>query len=197
MAVQYKKGRIGVLETPWSAFSRKLKFWGWLLSLGCFEIRIDQCQFGIPYLKSTCLIATHEFVRAMGRRCRGGHKHVDLKGAATATASKYPVGLCKALASCLTQGARELFAILKSDGLWSSDDSLQHPQASPPPDQSRPRNLEYSRTSRKFVSHLWSVQLAEALVWKCCKKYTFKRQGHINLLEAHSRRSHLGGGCKG
>ena len=191
MAVQYKKGRIGVLETPWSAFSRKLKFWGWLLSLGCFEIRIDQSQFGTPYLKSTCLIATHEFVRAMGRRCRGGHKHVDLKGAATATASKYPVGLCKALASCLTQGARELFAILKSDGLWSSDDSLQHPQASPPPDQSRPRNLEYSRTSRKFVSHLWSVQLAEALVWKCCKKYTFKRQGHINLLEAHSRRSLL------
>ena len=191
MAVQYKKGRIGVLETPWSAFSRKLKFWGWLLSLGCCEIRIDQCQFGTPYLKSTCLIATHEFVRAMGRRCRGGHKHVDLKGAATATASKYPVGLCKALASCLTQGARELFAIPKSDGLWSSDDSLQHPQASPPPDQSRPRNLEYSRTSRKFVSHLWSVQLAEALVWKCCKKYTFKRQGDINLLEAHSRRSLL------
>ena len=41
-----------------------------------------------------------------------------------------------------------------------------------------------SKNARRFVSHLWSVQLSEGFPWKPCAKFSFRHSSHINLLEA-------------
>ena len=46
-----------VIETPWSAFSRKLPWWKQLAARRT-EVRVDQCRYGTPYLKPTALLCT-------------------------------------------------------------------------------------------------------------------------------------------
>ena len=42
------------------------------------------------------------------------------------------------------------------------------------------------RRAGRFVSHLWSTHLAEALPWRPLRRYTFKRPSHIDVLESHA-----------
>ena len=56
-----------------------------------------------------------------------------------------------------------------------------------------------SKNARRFVSHLWSVQLSEGLPWKPCAKFSFRHSSHINLLEAQVRKvlaKRVAAGCR-
>ena len=56
-----------------------------------------------------------------------------------------------------------------------------------------------SKNDRRFVSHLWSVQLSEGLPWKPCAKFSFRHSSHINLLEAQVRKvlaKRVAAGCR-
>ena len=42
--------------------------------------------------------------------------------------------------------------------------------------------------AQRFVSHLWSKHLAEALPWKVVRGYRFRKPNHINILECHAHK---------
>lgn len=175
-------GRVALLETPWSALTRFLPAWLWCLSLGGADIRLDQCRFGTPYLKSTRLLSTHRHLQAMGRLCTCDHTHVKLEGSYAQAAAAYPFPMCEHVARIVVEGceATQPCKLNPPDGVQH----LDVPAGDPPP-------LRDCRTSQKFVSHLWATQLSESLPWKVCKKYKFLKGGHINVLECHARRSLL------
>ena len=43
--------------------------------------------------------------------------------------------------------------------------------------------------AQRFVSHLWSKHLAEALPWKVVRAYRFRKPNHINILECHAHKT--------
>ena len=49
--------------------------------------------------------------------------------------------------------------------------------------------LRDHRGSQRFVSHLWSTHLAEALPWRTRRAYRLKRPNHINVLEGHAHKT--------
>ena len=175
-------GRIALLETPWFAFTRFLSAWLWCRHLGGVDIRLDLCRFGTPYLKGTRILGSHTWLRAMGRLCTGDHTHVKLEGFQAACSAAYPFPMCEHVADIVIEGCDALQWHKKSPAHDASHVDVQT-GISPP--------LRDCRSSRKFVSHLWATQLSETLPWKVCKKYKFRKEGHINVLECHARRSLL------
>ena len=45
-----------------------------------FVVSFDQCCFGSVHLKPTTLLTSQALLQALSARCKGGHKHVPLKG---------------------------------------------------------------------------------------------------------------------
>ena len=172
--IQAMQGGEAFVETPWGAYSRKLPWWVLLASLFC-EIRLDQCRFGTPFLKPTGLLCTSRQYAALGRRCMCKGRHQRLEGAMSTKAAAYPPQLCVEFARISVELA-----------------NTRMPSETPgdPCMAERPRKHEHGlgdhRISQRFVSHLWSTHLAEALPWKVIRAYRFKRPNHINVLESHA-----------
>ena len=203
---QWSVGNIGLLETPWNAFSRALPFWVWAVSLGGTEIHLTSVDLG-PLTVRT--LAFYPLMSSCGssRICSCTTPHEPLVGAYTNMAAVYPVPMCQLFAD----GVHELLRSHQrmhstcQEGAQVGFDTrcpleLSHdipPLAShlveiPGLDDSKGNgssNLGDSRLQPKF--HLWSTQLSESLPWKVCRKYHFRRPAHINVLESHVRRSLL------
>ena len=171
---QAQTGQEALLETPWGAYSRKLPWWRFLADC-CFEFRLDQCRFGTPYQKATGLLATSRKYASLGRRCMCSRPHVRLEGAETSKAAEYPALLCSEFARISVEHAK---------ACQSDEHGFR-----PPAPECVTADLRDSRSQRRFVSHLWSTQLAEALPWKVCRAYRFKRPNHINVLESHAHKT--------
>ena len=165
-----------IVETPWSAFSRKLPFWRCCRDLRV-EGRLDQCRYGTPYLKPTGLLATSSRWLSLCRRCNCTQDHEQLKGSRTSQAAEYPQLLCTAVAELSFQVAKDVQRTRESAAAHSN--SLN----------GLPGELRDRKGSQRFVSHLWSTQLAEALPWKTRRAYRFLKPNHINLLEAHAHKT--------
>ena len=74
-----------------------------------FVVSFDQCCFGSLHLKPTAVLTSQALLQALSARCKGGHKHVPLKGKVwnkkdrewvfrTKAAQVYPKPLCEAIA---------------------------------------------------------------------------------------------------
>ena len=69
---------------------------------------------------------------------------------------------------------------------WNSQ--REHASMSAVPLEPVAEGLADPRRAGRFVSRLWSTQLAEALPWKTIRAYRFKRTNHINVLESHAHK---------
>ena len=170
---QLSCGNEAIVETPWSAFSRKLPWWKACAAQGT-ELRVDQCRYGTPYLKPTGLLCSSAAFGPLGRRCRCKVPHERLEGALTSKAAAYPLPLCEEVARLALELAEN-----KSKGVSA--------RGTPPLESRTAAESEVRdcRAAQRFVSHLWSTQLAEALPWKTVRAYRFPRANHINVLESH------------
>ena len=74
-----------------------------------FVVSFDQCCFGSLHFKPTTVLTSQALLQALSARCKGGHKHVPLKGKVwnkkdrkwvfrTKAAQVYPKPLCEAIA---------------------------------------------------------------------------------------------------
>lgn len=72
-----------------------------------FFVHFDMCMFGEPHRKSTSILTNEPALVELGRKCCGGHKHIQLQGSVrvkidgvwktanrTSLAGEYPVKLC-------------------------------------------------------------------------------------------------------
>ena len=173
---QKTSGEEAVLETPWGASSRKLPWWRRCTALGR-EIRVDQCRYGVPYMKPTALLCTSSAFGGMGRRCQCLSQHVRLEGSLTSAAAQYPPTFCEAFASI----AR---AVVKS-----SQERTDHHLCATQAIDEMCEDLRDHRGAQRFVSHMWSTHLAESLPWKVRRAYRFKHPNHINVLESHAHKT--------
>ena len=74
---------------------------------GVMRTELDQCEFGLmsenepgraPAKKPTSLLTNSAGAdRAMGIKCKGGHRHVRLMAGRARAAVHYPVKFCKSL----------------------------------------------------------------------------------------------------
>ena len=196
--VQFWVGNMAMLETPWGAFTRHLPWWKFCLNQGAIEVKMDQCQFGTPHKKSTRILATHEALSSMSRTCKGDHVHERLEGSRTTNAAAYPFSMCQAVATMVhrvaASGVGSFSSRLPGSPCKMSIDDDRVVDADDHPNKNTNRvapdhSLQDSKSSRRFVSHLWSTQLSESLPWKVVGKYRFKKPGHINVLECHARKT--------
>ena len=167
-------GGEAVVETPWGAFSRHLPWWKHFAAVST-EVRLDQCRFGMPYMKPTGLLCTSREFAPLGRRCRCTTPHERLEGARTAQAAAYPWAMCLEVAK-LAKAVTKIRTAASSAAPGRVVEKLE-------PEE---HELRDHRCAQRFVSHLWSAQLAESLPWKTCGSYRFKRPNHINVLECHA-----------
>eukprot|EP00435_Cladocopium_sp_Y103_P025667 s2641_g6.t1 len=206
---QLVRRRVAILRTPWGAFSRHLPAWRWCVTLGGCEIRIDQCAFGGPYQRPTCLLATHHCLQDLTRFCMCTSRHVQLEGACSTAAARYLTPFCDHIASGLAHlppwFPEDCDSGLGSKCKWGMPVPTSDPSrifstelaGSQPSSSStllgKPgsHGVDVSGPPRKFVSHLWATQLSECLPWRVCRKYGFRHPAHINILESHARRSLL------
>ena len=114
---QMEGGRHFVYEHPKSAASWDNPSIRRLASTpGALRTELDQCEFGLtsedevgraPAKKPTSLLATSvEVDRAMGAKCRGGHRHVHLMAGRARAAAHYPAKFCRALCKGMKRQAR-------------------------------------------------------------------------------------------
>ncbi len=86
---------IWIWENPasslqWMMPSRRRLVDGGARAPRCIRAVFDWCRFGRPWHKATTLVGTLEGLDAVGRRCLGGHDHVQLKGThRSATAGRW------------------------------------------------------------------------------------------------------------
>ena len=167
-----------VVEMPWGAFSRKLRWWQACAALGT-EVRMDQCRYGAPYLKPTGLLCSSVFFGPLGRRCKCKSSHERLEGALTTQAAAYPLAFCEEVARLTVKLAENKSKAVAASG-------------QPPLEQclSAESEVRDSRSAQRFVSHLWATQLCpENACSNCsceCTAYSVSRLA-----------SHLGFPCKG
>jgi len=100
---------------------------------GVYTITLDQCQYGLvstdalgtaPALKPTVIITNmRSAVEILGRRCRGGHRHVHLVSGRAGPCAHYPPALVDAMLKCLEMEKR---ALNNGGGLCSLDEL--HPE---------------------------------------------------------------------
>ena len=174
--VQSSAGNEAVAETPWGAFSRHLPWWRALASCST-EVRVDQCRFGVPYMKPTSLLCTSKAFAPLQRRCNCKTPRERLEGAATSRAAEYPQLLCQEVARISVSVAKlRMFATQESHELGTQRNS-------------EPGELRDHRGAQRFVSHLWAAHLAESLPWKTIRAYKFQHPNHINILEAHAHKT--------
>ena len=170
-------GNEALVETPWGAYSRKLPWWRLLRSLG-YELRLDQCRYGTTYEKATAVLCTSKGFAPLGRRCRCQKAHTRLQGTRAALSAAYPQAFCEELARVSVAVAKTRSAALGQTQLGKSESGL---------DESG--ELRDHRGAQRFVSHLWSTHLAEALPWKIARSYRFAKPNHINVLEGHAHKT--------
>ena len=107
--VQRKAGRFFIFEQPQSARAWNLESVVQLtIRDGVGKSTFHQCMYGLeardhlgsaPAYKPTSVLTNHEALEELlGRRCTGGHRHVQLVGKhACAKAAQYTKGLCDAV----------------------------------------------------------------------------------------------------
>ena len=167
-------GNHAVVTTPWSAYTRSLPWWKASVVTGV-EIRSDLCRFGSPYLKSTSLLCTSVGFAPLGRHCRCKRAHVKLQGTALTAAVSYPDPFCQEVARL----ARQLAQAQKVQAKTAAEESSGK-GAGCGSGETRDH-----KGAQRFVSHLWSSQLAESLPWRTVRAYRFPHPNHINILECH------------
>lgn len=202
---QSSKRRLALLQTPWGAFSRLLPAWKWCCQLGGIEVRLDYCRFGSPINKSLCLLANQKSLAKLSRTCLGNHHHTFLKQSHSTVVAEYPRPMCSMIAGFLWDWSSVF--LKEQQPQWNGSPPNQPPKShtwqSPFENATTnssgiddevfkepPKHVQ-SRSLGRFVSHLWSTQLSESLPWRVFKKYRFQKEGHINVLECHARRSLL------
>ena len=188
-------GSFAFLETPWGAYTRKLPWWKAVSKHG-FDIRLDQCRYGTAYLKPTGLLCNSKQFKVLGKRCRRDHVHTPFNSSSSGRTCHYPEELClefAQLCNCLAT-AQSTSNPSKAD--FSA--RVDSPKHNDPVDDSglfesevETVDLRDHRGAQRFVSHLWSTQLAESLPWKVARRYKFARTNHINVLECHVRKTLL------
>ena len=149
-------GGEAVVETPWGAFSRHLPWWKHFAAVST-EVRLDQCRYGAPYMKPTGLLCTSREFAPLGRRCRCTTSHERLEGARTTQAAAYPWTMCLEVAK-LAKAVTKIRTAASSAAPGKVVEKLE-------PEE---HELRDHRSAQRFVSHLWSAQLAESLPWKSC-----------------------------
>ena len=78
---------------------------------GVFTVHLDLCQYGLvstdergtaPAMKPTTIITNMESaIEILGRRCRGGHRHVSLVDGRAGPCARYPNELIDAILQCV------------------------------------------------------------------------------------------------
>lgn len=176
---QFIRGRFAFLDTPWGSFAKGLPWWKFCVSKGGVEVKIDQCVFGSPYQNARRVLTTHQLLSNLSVTCPQNHVHYDRdKGSNMYAGSRYCTPFCTYVAKIVTTVCNGLGwkrQVSKQNSRWKTDSTT----------------IVDSRGAQRFVSHLWSTQLAESLPWVPFRKYRFKHGGHINVLESHARRSLL------
>ena len=188
-------GSFAFLETPWGAYTRKLPWWKAVSKHG-FDIRLDQCRYGTAYLKPTGLLCNSKQFKVLGKRCRRDHVHTPFNSSSSGRTYHYPEELClefAQLCNCLAT-AQSTSNPSKAD--FSA--RVDSPKHNDPVDDAglfesevETVDLRDHRGAQRFVSHLWSTQLAESLPWTVARRYKFARTNHINVLECHVRKTLL------
>ena len=115
--LQMSSGRYFIYEHPQSAASWATPAIQELMAMpGVYRTELDQCEFGLmstdelgsaPARKPTSLLTNSvEVHRTMGRKCRGGHRHVHLMKGRAKAAAQYPPEFCRALCRGMRRQAR-------------------------------------------------------------------------------------------
>ena len=162
-----------VIETPWGSYSRKLPWWGVCASRGR-ELRVDLCRFGSLARRTTCMLVTSSALGSLARRCNCATPHTRVAHSRTNGSASYPETFCEELARI----ARGIAKVANA--------SSKHASHAVDVEGGDVRD---HRGSQRFVSHLWSTQLAEALPWRTRRAYRFKHPNHINVLEEHAHKT--------
>lgn len=111
-----KHGSFYTLENPQTSFAWKMpSVKGLIQRDSCLQVIVDQCQYNLKVpgkngelelaKKPTLFVGTVPGLQHLGRRCTGGHQHVQIMGSVnvrgkwlrrSSLAGAYPLPLCKA-----------------------------------------------------------------------------------------------------
>ena len=156
MHIGWQNKTPGLFETPWSALLKHLpSFQNLVRKPGVQERRTDSCMFGSIHQKSFRLVSVHMDLDLAVRRCDSSHDHVRIEGAWTKSAATYVPELAMQMAKCPQKAIRTMKEEVQELG-------------TPP--------------VRGHESQLVNA-VALTSSWKTEKAWTFRRPGHINVLE--------------
>ena len=134
-------GRYFVYEHPKSAASWDNPNIEKLASIeGVMRTELDQCEFGLmsedelgrdPAKKPISLRTNSvEVNRAIGVKCRGGHRHVHVMAGRARAAAHYPVNICKSLCKGKRRQAKvdasDMVSMLIREGGWDDVSEVTH-----------------------------------------------------------------------
>ena len=149
----------GIMETPFSAYTKHLPQWQIVRQLPCAdETRTDSCQFGSIHLKSFRFLGVHVDLELVKVRCNGGHEHVPIQGVFTKASATHAPKLAESLAKVLS-GAIEAKKLKLGAEADVEVGGLENQLVN-----------EVAMTSKWQVDHSWN----------------FAPGSHINLLEENS-----------
>ena len=146
----------GILEAPFSAYTKHLPSWGHLRQLAeVSEARCDSCRYGSIHLKSFRFLGLRVNLEEVSLRCCCSSRHVQVEGKYTKASATYTDDLADALAKVLFTGIRKCQAAFKD------------------PDELNTQGLESQLINDVATSAPWK----EIAVWD------FRKCSHINILE--------------
>ncbi len=198
--LQMCAGHWHVGEQPWSAFTKYNTAFLMLFALGCESTLFDWCRYGRAWVKTTLLVSNAFWIGNLGLRCTcpKDFKHITLEGSLTTQASAYSEEFGKAL---IDEYMFHMHLLDNDDSAGDAQHDLCTLEQLPIVEFSDgcghdygyhgASHISFRGISRKHVSHLWSVHLAESLTWAPFLQYHFNDNAHINLKEARAHKSVL------
>ena len=159
LAIGFRSGVVGLLETPNSSKLKNMPSWKSLAARACvFTTRCDSCRYGSVHLKSFKFLSVGFRPKHACLRCCCAGPHVQVQGSYTKKSATYTDLLAKALAQDFVDAFESMLRV-----------SFE-------PDCSEPRGLENQLVNEVAISSKWEVQ----------SSWAFRRPSHINLLELKS-----------
>ena len=144
-------------EQPRRSKMRWLGQWRRLLELGAKQVHLASCAYGSPHQKEFTFLGSHMAVHLLHRRCPRNHTHLRIQGGLTKAAAVYCDGLADALA--------ELFRA--------------HLSAKEAAEQRLQINVG-------GLEDQLSNEICLAGRWRPFQSWRWKKDSHINILEAHA-----------